>query len=319
MKISTSYKTKQFLWGVVKLFIVIVCGYFIVTKFTQNKTLNFSDFLSKMVKNDVFLLKNILFLIFLSSFNWLFEILKWQTLANTIQKITFKKASIQSLASLTVSLITPNRVGEYGAKALYFKKEYGLQIIGLNFIGNFYQMVITVLLGSIGFLYVNYHHTITLNFKAQLKTIGITLFLIGILVWVSLSINCIQKQIQKIKNWLSKIPKGTHFKIVFYAGMRYLIFSHQYYFLLLLFQIEIPYLEAISIIASMYLISSLIPMFSLFDVALKGSIAVWLFSYFNTDISSILAITSFMWALNFAIPAILGSYFVLSFKTPIIK
>lgn len=319
MEISTSYKTKQFLWGVVKLFIVIACGYFIVTKFTQNNTLHFSDFLSKMAKNDLFSLKNVSFFVFLSILNWFFEILKWQKLATIVKKISFKTACIQSLASLTTSLITPNRIGEYGAKALYFKKENRLRIVGLNFIGNFHQMVITLLLGSMGFLYFKHHHASSLNSETPLKTIGITLLLIGMLIWISLSIDVIKKQIQKIKNGLNKIPKSTHFKVVFYAGMRYLIFSHQYYFLLLIFDIQIPYLDAISAISVMYLVSSLIPMFSLFDVVLKGSVAVWVFSYFNADISSILAITSFMWGLNFAIPATLGSYFVLSFKTSFAK
>jgi len=56
-----------------------------------------------------------------------FEILKWQNLVSFYQKIvsfyqkiTFKSALIQSLSSLTASLITPNRIGEYGVKALYF-------------------------------------------------------------------------------------------------------------------------------------------------------------------------------------------------------
>ena len=40
-----------------------------------------------------------------------------------ILEINFFEAYEQCLASLTVSIITPNRIGEYGAKALFFEKE----------------------------------------------------------------------------------------------------------------------------------------------------------------------------------------------------
>ena len=55
-------------------------------------------------------------------------------------------------------------------------------------------------------------------------------------------------------------------------------------------------------------------MLSLFDVVLKGTVAVWVFSYFNIEPLTILSITTLMWIFNFVLPAIIGSYFVLTFK-----
>ena len=94
MYLSTSYKTKQFFQRVLKFFIVIGCGYFIIAKFTQNEQISFSDFLSKTKKNNVFLLKNVILLLFFSFFNWFFEILKWQNLVNTLQKITLNRLNL---------------------------------------------------------------------------------------------------------------------------------------------------------------------------------------------------------------------------------
>ena len=116
-----SYKTKQFFFVLIKLSIVVGAFYFIYNKLVNNASLDFLDFVTFLNENNVFLTKNIVFLLFLSSFNWFLEILKWQKLASFCKKTNFKEAAIQSLASLTVSLITPNRIGEYGAKALYFE------------------------------------------------------------------------------------------------------------------------------------------------------------------------------------------------------
>ena len=73
-------------------------------------------------------------------------------------------------------------------------------------------------------------------------------------------------------------------------------------------------------IFSMYLISSIIPMLSLFDVVVKGSIAILIFSLFQLNETYILAIVLLMWIFNFVLPSIAGSYFVLTFNaTPLIQ
>jgi len=112
------YKTKQFFFVLIKLSIVISAFYFIYQKVTSNPELQFADFLAFLHKNDVFSLKNITFLLILSVFNWIFEIIKWKKLVTSIKQITFFEALKQSIGALTVSLFTPNRIGDYGAKAL---------------------------------------------------------------------------------------------------------------------------------------------------------------------------------------------------------
>ena len=117
---NLSHKSKQFFWLLIKLSIVVGCGYFIYQKLLENDQLQFSDFWQILMKNEAFSSKNILFLFVFTFFNWFFEVLKWKELVSFVKKISFSEALKQSLASLTTSLITPNRIGEYGAKAMYF-------------------------------------------------------------------------------------------------------------------------------------------------------------------------------------------------------
>ena len=64
----------------------------------------------------------------------------------------------------------------------------------------------------------------------------------------------------------------------------------------------------------MYFLASILPSIHLMDVAIKGSVALFLFSKLGVEDWKILTITSLMWFFNLVLPVILGSYFVMRFK-----
>ena len=132
MHYDVPYKTKQFFFVLIKLSIVVCAFYFIYAKLSKNEHLEFGEFIVFLNENDTFSPKNITFLLILSTSNWFFEILKWQNLVKTIQQISFRNALEQSLGGLTASLITPNRIGDYGAKAVYYSKPLRTKIVLLN-------------------------------------------------------------------------------------------------------------------------------------------------------------------------------------------
>ena len=76
------------------------------------------------------------------------------------------------------------------------------------------------------------------------------------------------------------------------------------------------YIKAMIIITSMYLLASVVPSISIFDVVIKGSVAVFLFSYAEVNELIVLSVSTIMWLLNFVLPSLFGSYFVLNFKLP---
>ena len=313
---SSSYKTKQFFFVLIKLSIVVGAFYFIYNKLANNASLDFSVFASYLNENNVFSTKNILFLLLLSIFNWLLEILKWQRLVSFIKKISFFNALKQSLGSLTASLFTPNRIGEYGAKAIYFTKLFRKRILLLNLIGNLMQMLVTIIFGALGFL------IFVKLYPIEISTHKVSRLLIIIVVFIGLSILGIKQKkykikgfsIEKVKQFIKDLPFKISAFIFLISTLRYLVFSFQFYYLLLLFGVELDYFEAMVIITSMYLLASLIPTIFIFDVVIKGSVAVYLFSFAGVNEFTILSIITIMWLLNFVFPSIFGSYFVLNFK-----
>jgi len=313
---SLQYKTKQFLFLLVKLTIIAGAFYFIYTKIVHNERLEFSLFIAQLESN-VFNNYGVIFTLLMFTFlNWFFEILKWKSLASFVQKISLSNAAKQSLGSLTASLFTPNRIGEYGAKAVYFKKGNRRKIMLMNLISNSTQMMATTVFGIIGLVYFLIHFPVDIELFRLRKVAYLIALLIG---FVFLGRKFGFKKIRgfyidKIIRFIKEIPVRVHFLNVLFSVIRYLIFSHQFYFLLTIFDVQIDYMTAMAFIASMYLMASLVPSLSFFDWLIKGSVALWIFSFVGNYDLIIVTISLVMWALNFGLPSIFGSYFVLNFR-----
>jgi len=310
------YKTKQFFFVLIKLSIVFGSFYFIYNKLTTNNKLDFEVFVSILNKKAPFSLKIISFLVFLSVLNWFFETIKWKVLVTTLKKISFPEALAQSLGSLTASLLTPNRVGEYGAKAVYFQKKFRKRIVLLNFIGNMMQMSVTILFGVIGLYLVIQNHSIDLNITriSRGAIVIITLIIFAVLGLRQNKYKIKGFSLSKIKHFIAEMPLKLITVPWLLSVIRYLIFSYQFYILLTLFNIELSYFEAMTYITAMYLLSSILPTIFIFDVVVKGSIAVYLFSFIGTNELTILVIVTLMWLLNIVIPSLFGSIYVLNFN-----
>ncbi|WP_452232360.1 lysylphosphatidylglycerol synthase domain-containing protein [Lacinutrix sp. MEBiC02595] len=312
------YKTKQFFFVLIKLSIVIGAFYFIYNKLTTNNDLDFNEFVAFSNQNNVFSLKNVIFLLFISIFNWFLEISKWRILVSSIKKISFYEALKQSLGALTASLLTPNRIGDYGAKALYFTTEHRKRVVLLNFIGNMMQMSITLLFGIFGLYYFAIAYPVDFNFSRVPR------FLIIIAVISIFSVLGLKQKrfkikgfsIEKVKSFVKNIARKIIVSSFIVSLLRYLVFSFQFYFLLDLFGVGLSYFQAMIAITSMYLISSVIPSIFILDVIIKGSVAVYIFTKIGIDAFTILSIILLMWILNFVLPSILGSFYVLTFKLP---
>lgn len=310
------YKSKQFFFLLIKISIVVVAFYFIFRKLATNEQLNLLDFVSFLSENDVFSFKNVTFLIVLSLFNWFFEILKWNYLAQTIQPITFKISMEQSLAALTASLITPSRIGDYGAKALYYSSKDRAKTVILNLLGNVFQMIVTTIFGVVGLAFFIHQFEIRIDYY---KLAPFLFF--GVIATLLLSYGFLKNPFkikgvswQEIKAFLKHSSKILLKTIFLLSLLRYLTFSFQFYVLLQIFGVEISYFNAMILISSMYLLVSIIPMLFVFDVVLKGSIALFLFAFAGVNDLVILCVVTIMWLLNVVFPAIFGSYYVLNFE-----
>jgi len=313
--ISIPDKIKQFLVLLVKLLVVGGAFYFIYNQLANNDKLDWQKFLILFHKNQSVL--GIAFILILSILNRLFEILKWQNLVSFLKPISLAEATKQVLAALTAGLFTPNGVGEYAGKALYFDKKDAKKIVFLNLICNGIQMILTVIFGVFGLLYFNAQHNVITS-KTVAILFGICLLLVGILFFTK-KVSVKGYSIEKLVHKINEIPKSIHQKNIVLAILRYLVFSHQYYFLFLAFDVDLPYLILMSAISSVYFLASSLPTFQFLDFAVKGSVAVYFFGIIGVNEWVVIFISTLMWFLNVVLPVLLGSYYVLNFKTKTVQ
>jgi uncharacterized membrane protein YbhN (UPF0104 family) len=78
--------------------------------------------------------------------NWGIEALKWKQLLRKIQQLSFVQSFKAILAGCTVSLMTPNRIGEFGGRLIYVENEYKVKAIALSILGGVTQLFVTFLL-----------------------------------------------------------------------------------------------------------------------------------------------------------------------------
>ena len=302
--ISISHKNKQFLVHLIKILIVVGAFYFIYDALANNDKLDWQKFLVVFRKNQSIL--GILLILLFSVLNRFLEILKWQNLAGFVKPISVAESTKQVLAALTLGVFTPVGLGEYAGKALYFEKSKTSEIIFLNLLCNGIQMVATVFFGILGMLFLGYY----------LWSLGIFAIALAFFLFFYLTKN---KNINglSIKDFflkINKIPKAIHQKNIFLGFARYLVFTHQYYFLLLAFDVNLPYFILFATVTTVYFLASIVPSFQFLDFALKGGLSIYFFKMLGVNDWIIIFITSLMWFLNVALPVVIGSFYVLNFK-----
>lgn len=302
--ISISHKAKQFLILLIKLLIVGGAFYFIYSQLANNDKLDWEKFWVLFQKNQS--VSGISFLLLLSVLNRFFEILKWQNLVSYLHKISVTEATKQVLGALTAGLFTPNGVGEYAGKALFFEKSKAKKIIFLNLICNGIQMILSVVFGAIGLWVLGYGLWV-------LGILGVSIFFI-LFSFLFKKIKIKGYSIEKLIHKINEIPKSIHQKNILLAVCRYLVFSHQYYFLFLAFDVDLPYLTLMATVASVYFLASSLPTFQFLDFAVKGSVAVYFFGILGVNEWIVVFISTLMWFLNVVLPVIIGSYYVMNYR-----
>ncbi len=261
--------------------------------------------------------------IFLMPFNWAFETLKWNTLVRNFEELSFFRAYRGILSGITFSLFTPNRVGEYGGRILIVKPENNWKAVIATLVGSFCQMLVLLSTGFVGLLFFagKFLNVDPLMLQG-IMFLGI--LLIGVLLFCFYNIDLIipivkrlpfvhrlkrfVKHIVMLRNYTSRELTTA----LFYGGIRYLIYSLQYYLILRFFGIEAPLLMGFASIATIFLLQTSIPLPPIIGLLTRGQIALFVWEHYTDQQSDILAATFGLFLLNLIVPAILGLFIIIS-------
>ncbi len=264
--------------------------------------------------------------IILAFVNWGIEARKWQVLMNNLEPLSYWVALKGVLSGVSLSLNTPNRIGEYGGRMLYVKEGNKLKSVSLSIAGSICQLTITFLMGCGGLIFLlNTAHT------TEIGVIGLSFFWLRTLLLLSVFATLILLVFLFRLSWLikifDKIPAISKYveyirvldeftpalmtRLLSLSFFRYLVFVFQYVLLLHVFKVEVGWQQGFWLISILHLVMAIVPTFAIADLGIRGKFSIELLSLYSINTVGIIGTTFGIWFINLFMPAFAGSFFII--------
>jgi len=264
--------------------------------------------------------------------NLFLEAKKWQFLISLKEKVSMSTSFKAVFTGLSVSVFTPNRVGEFLGRIFFLKKTPPIEGVFMTVIGSISQLLVTIVVGSLSlafFLPVYYTPT---DFPTELL-MGV-LYVLGFLtniifLGLYLNISFITNLSRRIfkpewKHWnhyveiFSSYKTNELIKVLGLSLLRYMVFSTQFFLFLRAFNVPLSPGEAMMLIPVIYLVTTSIPTIALSELGVRGSVSVFFIGVFMAghfvgvgDLQlRVFAASTCIWLINIALPALIGTFFV---------
>ncbi|MEZ4887449.1 MAG: lysylphosphatidylglycerol synthase domain-containing protein [Chitinophagales bacterium] len=268
-----------------------------------------------------FRFQNVCWLLGVCSFtfvNWGIEAQKWRQLLSKMERLSFKDAFRAILCGITLSLFTPNRVGEYGGRVLILQHANRLQAIAVTLVGSLSQIIANVTLGAIGFL-----SFAAFYLQWQSWQIGIA---VGASILLITALFLVYFQVQKSEQWLAKIPFFRRYKTYFapiaayntpelrqvlgWSFLRNMVFTLQYIGLCWTYNMEVDVWTAWTVVNTIFFVQLFIPSIALIELGIRGNVALFFWGYVTANHLAIIAATFSLWWVNLVMPALVGWWLI---------
>lgn len=309
----------------IKLLIILLTFWFLYQKVFVDK--NFND-LSKWFIDT---LKNksplpLFWVIFLMLFNWFVESLKWKYLISKLETVTVWLSFKAIFLGITVSIFTPNRVGEFGGRIFCLTKADRIKAVLSTMLGNLSQLLSTVLFGCLAICYylITFDDLLGFDFSSFrwiFLLLNIILLFGSFFMYLNASyLTIVLNKITFLKKYIDYLKVFSYYSkkellnILFFSVFRYSIFTFQFYLLLHFFDVEISFLSSAVMSALTFFTMSIIPTIAITELFARGSVAVLFFGLLSDNLIGITMAASSLWAINLVLPAIIGVFFVFNLK-----
>ncbi len=254
--------------------------------------------------------------------NWGIESYKWRWLMRPVERIGRRQAFLATVAGTSVSLITPNRTGEFVGRVLFLAPENRVAGAFATALGGIAQFVVTLVVGgaSLAVMHVaglalpwpmGWSSTALVSLTA-LVTVGalVLYFQPGILRQMLLSIPFLRRM-ERTSAVLNGYQHDELMHVLVLSAVRYMVFSLQFVWALGLFESGVATGEAMLAVPVIYLVATVVPTVLLTELGVRGSASVGLLVPLGAAAAPVLLATFTVWAVNLVLPALAGSVILL--------
>lgn len=251
--------------------------------------------------------------------NWALETWKWKIQVTKNEPVHFYDALKGVIAGVTLSMITPNQLGDFVGRIIYLKKTDKIKGALLAVIGHTAQVIMTVAFGALGLLallsgthYVHGH----LVFAANI----LLLALIPLAVYLYINMGLLSRfpvheRVRKYLDVFAQYSGNELSALLILSFTRYMVFVLQYYLLTLVFRLDVEPLQALICITSTIFIQSFVPSFILVEIGMRGASALFIFGFFSRQVVPVLLTTYVVWIVNILLPGLAGLFFLMKWRS----
>jgi hypothetical protein len=318
---SKKINSIRYLEWPVKIVIAALAIWFIYKRiFEKGSAELFSSY--KVLFHDSSSLSFILIIVFLMLVNWSLEAWKWKLMIGKIEEVGFFRSLEAVFSGLTVSFFTPNRTGEFAGRIFQLQKADRIKASIITIIENNSQLVMTIVTGSVALIfYLTGYVDMNAYWLAACVVASITIAVASIFLYLNISLleNFFDrfKALKKFHPYI-EVFSFYHTKelvrVLLLSFLRFIVFTLQFYLLLQLFGITLSYLPALIMITMIFYVMTLVPTFFITEIAVRGSVAIAFLGALSTNEAGIVNSTVSLWLINIALPALIGSAFVFTFR-----
>ena len=248
--------------------------------------------------------------------NWLLETHKWQVLTSHLQPLNVGTSLKSVLAGLAVSMLTPNRVGDFAGRIAWLKPENRTAGTMSAFVGSCAQMIAIALLGTLAFCLQPVLPDFLGLFARNFTITAVVLVLLAIAVcgvYFFIGVAAARFRFGRWP-WLERFVQaaGQHTKQQLLTALvlsicRTVVFIFQLYLMLKSMGVDLSAADAFRSIALMYCFVSVVPTFALAEWGVRGSMALLFIAPLGGLPTQIVAATVILWLINVASPAAIGA------------
>ncbi|HVZ55887.1 MAG TPA: lysylphosphatidylglycerol synthase domain-containing protein [Chitinophagaceae bacterium] len=257
--------------------------------------------------------------------NWGLEAWKWQLVTRPVQSVSFLTAFKAVLSGLSVSVSTPNRMGEYLGRVLYMEEGNRLRTISLTILSSMSQLIITLAMGGIGLVCL-----LPAIYSGEL----VSAFWVRVLLYTILAglaaLTLFYFRMGWLARWVSRLGKNSKYVYLLQAVgavnatllwqllslslLRFVVFATQYYLLFSLFGVSIAWWQSFWAVSILFLVLAILPTIALVEVVQRGTVALKIFRLLTANELGVGLTTVSIWFINLILPALVGSLLILSIK-----
>ena len=320
---SHNAKLKKIAEMAIKIIIVLAGCWVLYVKIVKNQDLTE---MWDSVKTSFSSTKNVLLMVLAFVFmpvNMAFETRKWQKSIQPVERVPFRKAFTAIFTGITAGMMFPNRTGDFLGRIFILEKGNRIKAAMLTFVGNIAQMLVTVSLGCIAWIFFAQENYYVL-------VISLIIIVLGYLLYFNIHIFTHLQRLIPMK-WRSRAEKYvdifssfsrrdlTH--ILLLALAKYAVYSFQFVLLIWAFDVPLSYFDAMIPIMITYLLMTVIPYITITEIAVRGGVCISVFEAWlnikgiSTSFTMmVFSASTMLWLYNLAIPAILGLFFIRKLK-----